>query len=385
MSDSVSACKPHIAFVSESKAMYGLLMDSDCPKVGGLEVQQSLIAGSLLDMGYTVTFLVPDLGQPAKMTNDRGITIIKTRQIASASKHPISRIREVVSVWRALELADADIYYQRGSAVITGIVAFFCKMKKKPFVFSVASNIDLDGSPQQHIARPLRMVYRYGLRNATSIVVQTDDQMKLLSRRQPGKDATLIRSTFYEPSDSEQGLPPRYVLWVGNFRDVRRPHMFLEVARLLPQYEFVMVGGSWDGQEAIFDEVSALATKIPNLTLTGAVPFKDVGRYFAQAKVFVNTSSVEGFPNTYLQAWSRGVPVVATFDADGLISKYHLGRYCSNAEEIARAVDDLMTDEALRVSIGANAKRYVEEHHSPMAVATAYDGLFTRLWQRSAT
>ena len=46
---------------------------------------------------------------------------------------------------------------------------------------------------------------------------------------------------------------------------------------------------------------------------------------YDRAKVLVNTSDVEGFPNSYLQAWIRGVPVVTLIDPDGVIEREGLG------------------------------------------------------------
>jgi len=158
--------------------------------------------------------------------------------------------------------------------------------------------------------------------------------------------------------------------------------LFIELASRLPQYEFVMVGGPRKSQESIFDEMRVRAERVPNLHLTGGVPYKEVGKYFAGAKVFVNTSSIEGFPNTYMQAWCRGVPVIATFDADGLISKYGLGSYCSSVSHLMHAVDEFMRDDALRASVGEAAIKYVREHHSAEVVAARYDELFMRLCRR---
>ena len=47
------------------------------------------------------------------------------------------------------------------------------------------------------------------------------------------------------------------------------------------------------------------------MTFHGAVPYRDAGALYSRARVLVNTSDVEGFPNTYLQAWASGTPVVA--------------------------------------------------------------------------
>lgn len=372
--------KPHICFVSESNATYGLLAGGQTnTMVGGAEVQQSLLAPALRRLGYDVTFLVPDLGQPDKVVTGQGITVIKTREQYKGGGLK-RNLQDVKALFSAMDRSGADVYYQRTSAAITGIVALYCKLRKKRFVFSVAHNMDLDGTGREQMKRHYYMIYRYGLNHAAVVVVQTDDQMRLL-KEMTGRDGVLIRSTFPEPDRPDTSVERRYVLWVGNFRDVKRPEMFIELASRLPQYEFVMVGGPLTSQESTFDEMKSRAERIGNLHLTGPIPYRDVGKHFGGAKVFVNTSSAEGFPNTYLQAWSRGLPVIATFDADGLIVKHGLGRYCENVDELVRAVDEFMRDDALRASVGESALRYARENHSLEAVAAQYDELFTRIYE----
>jgi glycosyltransferase involved in cell wall biosynthesis len=111
---------------------------------------------------------------------------------------------------------------------------------------------------------------------------------------------------------------------------------------------------------------------------TGPVAYSAIGGYFDRTRVFVNTSSVEGFPNTFLQAWIRGVPVVTFFDPDDLIARRKLGAKVSNLEQMTRAVATLAADEALRRSVGARAAQFASEQYSMSAVARSYLDLFNR-------
>jgi len=370
--------KPHICFVSDSKPTYSLLSGEPSSLVGGAELQQSIIASALRDLGYSVTFVVPDCGQPDKVVTDEGITLINARFLLGGIRG-LTYLDHVLRLFRAMKRADADIYYQRIGGLTTGVAALFCKLKRRPFVFSVASNMDLDGTLKIQFRPHYYITYRYGLKRATLVVVQTEDQLRLL-KQTAGRDGILIRSTFSVLDRAERQGVRRHVLWVGNLRAVKRPDWLVELAIRLPQYSFVMVGGPKVGEEAMFDRIRAAAREMPNLRVTGAVPYDEISQYFAEARVLVNTSSNEGFPNTYLQAWCRGVPVVGTFDADGLISKYGLGRHCSTIEELVQAVDEFMKDEVLLASVGEKAIRYVEEHHSPEAVTAQYDKLFMSLY-----
>ena len=360
-------------------------MGERCDKVGGAELQQTLLASFLVKLGYPVTFLVPDFGQPPTVTAPQGITLLKIRP-QSGRMRGLRFLDEVLRFHQAMKRADADIYYQRAASHVTGITALYCRIHRKPFVFSLASNMDLDGTWRRGLKPHYYRLYRYGLTHATVIVPQTDDQVRML-KDIPGAHAVLIRDGVPNgdtPEKSAHPAPPpanRYILWVGNFWAVKRPAMFLELARSRPQYEFVMVGGPHAVEEHIFEETREQAKGVPNLRFVGPVPFLEVGAYFDGAAIFVNTTSVEGFPNTYMQSWSKGIPVVATFDADNLIKRYGLGRHCADVDELGAGLDEFMSDEGLRGSTGERAIEYAREHHSFEAVAAQHDWLFMQLYR----
>ena len=86
--------------------------------------------------------------------------------------------------------------------------------------------------------------------------------------------------------------------------------------------------------------------------------------------VFVNTSDSEGFPNTYLQAWARGTPVVAFFDPDGVVAREGLGYAVRSIAEMRAAVVELLTNPARWTEMSNRCQRYVAERHGKSAVGT---------------
>jgi len=375
-----SSRKPHICFITEFPGMYGLLTSNDSTMAGGAEIQQMLIAKALLEIGYTVTFLVPDAGQPDEIETKSGIRVIKTfRQ--SDDPGILGRFVGIINLWRALRRAKADIFYQRTRPVLTGLIALFCNSRRKSLIYSVGSNKWADGSWKRQVPKLIIPFSIYGLRRAV-IIAQSEEQQKMVSSSL-GKEAVVIRSTFSMPIAGEC-VVPQYVLWVGNFGRVKRPEMFVELARRLPECKFLMVGGPRVSEESLFDEIRSKSGNVPNLEMTGSVPYEQVGRYFDQARVLVNTSASEGFPNTYLQAWCRGVPVAATYDVDDLLSKRDLGIFCQNIDELEAGVRRLASDTLLCKDIGERAKSYVLENHSPSSVAQAYDSVFMHLWDNQS-
>lgn len=64
---------------------------------------------------------------------------------------------------------------------------------------------------------------------------------------------------------------------------------------------------------------------MPNLVFHVAIAYRDIGKLFERCKIFINTSDLEGFQNTFLPSWIRGVPDVAAFDPDRVIASHALG------------------------------------------------------------
>ena len=64
---------------------------------------------------------------------------------------------------------------------------------------------------------------------------------------------------------------------------------------------------------------------------------------YSAATALLCTSDYEGFPNTFLEAWSFGTPVVSMVDPDSLLSTRGLGIHVTNIETAAEALRSLVT------------------------------------------
>ena len=76
----------------------------------------------------------------------------------------------------------------------------------------------------------------------------------------------------------------------------------------------------------LIQSVEDSARRLPQLEFLCEVPVDEVNQILLRARALVTTSESEGFPNTHIQAWMRGVPVVSTgIDPDNLIKNEGLG------------------------------------------------------------
>lgn len=352
---------------------YGLLSGEKTTKyVGGENVQHVLLARAWRDLGLDVSIVVHDQGQPPVTTID-GIRVLSACPRRAGVRgirwlHPHS-----TSILTALRHADADIYYQSLAGYDTGLTAWFCRRRGKRFAFRISS--DAYCIPGRQLAKLYRdrKVYEYGVRRADLIIAQTEYQRQLL-RTHFDLDSELANLAVEVPREA---AAPRDidVLWVANFRDVKRPDLVIDLARALPQLRFVVVGG---GQEAYAQRMRRAAQELPNLTMTGPIAYDSVGEYFDRARLFLNTSSMEGFPNTFLQAWIRGVPVVSFFDPDGLIAQRSLGAAVSDLAEMKDALATLSREDERRAQMGERARTFAMENYAASAVARRYVDLFAK-------
>ena len=89
--------------------------------------------------------------------------------------------------------------------------------------------------------------------------------------------------------------------------------------------------------------------------------------------MLLSTSEGEGFPNTFLQAWSSGTPVVSLMiDPDSVIERAGLGVVSGNIETIGKDLCALMESHHQREEIGLRARKHIVENHSEAVVVRAW-------------
>jgi glycosyltransferase involved in cell wall biosynthesis len=359
--------RPHVCFVAPH-AWPVLSRDAHIQVVGGAEVQQSILARLFAAHGYRVSMICLDYGQPGRSRID-GVTVHKAFRPHAGV--PVLRFLHprLTSMWRALGEVAADIYYCRSSSMWLWLVTEFCRRHGKRSLYAGASDKDFvpDLGGQLRYARD-RWLFRRGLAAVDAIVAQNETQ-RASCRKTHGRDAVVIPSC-YELPERTSSSKGDLVLWVGMVHENKRPELFLELARRLPQRRFVLIGGPRQGAQAFFERIRAQAATLPNVEATGFLPLAEVEPWFDRARVLVNTSAYEGMPNTFLQAWARGVPTVATVDVGAPVHRVGL-----TVEQLAENVEAAFSDP----SLGARCREYFERTHSAAAALERYARLFEEL------
>lgn len=342
---------------------YDLLSGAKTPRyIGGIENQLVNLARGLIDRGFPVSFITFDHGQSDGIEHD-GIRIHQ----AFVSDEGIPVIRFVHPRWTglcsALARADADIYYQMGAGCETGQVAMWCRKKQKHFIFATASDADCVPNLPLLKSRREKYLYRYGLNRARMVISQTQQQQRLLLAHH-GISSKIIRIMSPQPQSEATTLGKRKrIIWVGRISPEKRPHLLLDIARRLPEYTFDLIGEA-NADTEYAQNFRQKVENNPSIILHGKVSNELLNEMYNGALLLIGTSRTEGFPVTFVEAWSRGIPVVSTFDPDRVIAKYNLGWTASSADNLVSALKESMSEPKKWKAASESAKDYYAKKHS---------------------
>jgi len=344
---------------------------------GGAELQAVLIARSLARGGLRVRHLV--VSADLTVTAD-GVEIV---QLPPAYRHGGLAGRR--ALLRGLREADGGVYIQRSASIDTAFVAAFARVVGRRSVFSASSDGDfltrradlaVIGSGLDDMR--VRLLYRFGLRTVDAVVAQTRRQAELARglRLQP-----VLIPNICEPG-ARRSEAPEFVLWIGSLTPVKDPLAYVDLAERVPGVRFVMVAHEHPTRSrGLADFVHARAGRLPNLELLSRRPPAELAELYGRALAVVNTSSFEGFPNTFLEGWARGVPAVSlAIDPDGVIARRGLGVFAGGSlETAAAAIRRYVEEPETARAAGEAGYRYVEETHAPDVVTPGWLALVERL------
>lgn len=105
---------------------------------------------------------------------------------------------------------------------------------------------------------------------------------------------------------------PLRLLWVGQLAYRKGPHHLIEALRMLPPHEFSLTMLC-----RTQPDLDLLRDLPPSVKILSSVPDNSLSNLYDEHDVFVMPSLVEGFGMVYLEAMSRGLPIVTTENGGG--------------------------------------------------------------------
>lgn len=322
---------------------------------GGAAMQLYLLSEEFSNYpDVAVSSIVADYGQKDVEVYDKTI-------VYRSLNFKKNVIKQVVKFFRVFNMVKADVYVQRTLTPVSGILALYCKITNKKFVYMVAHDREVDGTYERKNGFLNSYIANLVFKCADLVIVQNSVQENNL--RGKGRSSILLRSGFN--IDNISKLKKNHVLWVGRSEYWKNPEMFLKLARLNPKNKFIMVCSKATNQYKYHSKIKNLALKIKNLQFIEFVPYSEIDTYFKEAKVFINTSDQEGFPNTFIQAMKNKTPIVSlNVNPDDVLNKYQCGFICENCFEVVNQyLDKLLHDQKLYKKMSESAYKCAKKNH----------------------
>lgn len=359
---------PRVCFLSPGRRAFDVL-GGDTRQSGGAEAQLARIARVFAERGHAAT-LIYGSGGDGHSALRAGVTCVDA--------YPAwRRAASIVRFWRLLDTLRPALLYARLPDDFLALAALYAAVRPGVrLVYSLANDQfcnpwrSFDYKAWFH--NPL---YALALRWAPVVAVQHAGQIPLV-RPYVGGELMQLPNLAPSPRRAPRALAETRhdVIWLAQIRPTKRLRLLLDLAASLPQLRFAVVGG--------FDETTPPAeqqrlreqmAQLPNLRFYDAQPATVVAELLSQSRLLVNTSSHEGFPNSMLEAWNLGLPVVSlAVDPGGVIVRERLGAVSGSPAQLVADVARLCTDEALNAAAGARGRAYVQRQHSVEAVYAAF-------------
>jgi glycosyltransferase involved in cell wall biosynthesis len=345
---------------------------------GGAERQMMLLALALSSKGFRVAHIVFQPHDP--MALPPRLTLVR-REDDDGARSVVGGLREAMRVWRALSAADARVIIVRSATPAVGVAALHCKLHRRKLIFSSAT--DSDFIPPETSKHSLSStLYRLGLSLADVVVVQSRDQVSLARHRlQAGRGDIVHVPSFCERADDEaETTPSRSFLWVGRIRAEKAPLRYVALARAIPDERFSMIPIVLDAKSE-YRQLQDAADNVDNLELLERIPHPQLMERISGAIAVVNTSTDEGMPNVFLEAWARGVPVLTLeCDPDRVVEQRGLGVAARGSwDRFVAGARELLDGGFPRAEFSGRARSYVEEFHSVDAVSSRWAGVLEPL------
>jgi glycosyltransferase involved in cell wall biosynthesis len=351
------------------------------PDFGGAEVQMYLLAREMSKNSQdTVELWVADYGQN-RLEQDGELWL--RNAFPGPALSAIVRFGRLVRLFLEFVFRRADVVIQRTLTPWTWFLALLTRLKGAKFVYMVADDSELSvsrGSHNEEVGDPTGARQRYRSFGLCHLVVTQNKHQTDSATKRYHTDLLELHSSIAATERADLLPDGRYVLWVGRNVPKKRPLLFIHLAERLPHYDFVMVCRAGpSGAEN--QQLQAEAAEVPNLRLTWGVPYAQINEWFRHARIFVNTSSSEGFPNAFLQAARGGAVIVSLFvDPGGVLSAKGIGAVCEDElERLVSATESLMVDEDRYREYVERAWSYLLEHHDASRNAARFHAELSRL------
>jgi glycosyltransferase involved in cell wall biosynthesis len=343
---------------------------------GGFGRAVRMIGRELVRRGVRVTAVAPARGGAPRDVDVDGIRVLEFNR------------RSVRDAFQLLRSANADVYHSQDPSLWTYVAQRAAPERRHVVTFRDPRTLR-DWKTEWVAAghrSPAWLAYPFLVDNAlTTRAVRRADRRfvaapelaaKVTSKYGLAEEPVFLPTPVAIPAAEPKSVTP-LVCWIGRLDRRKRPELFLELARRVPEVEFVAVGGVANARRDAAGRRAARS--IANLDLRDRVDqfaSDELFRLLARSWVITNTSVLEALPTTFVEAAATGCAVLALQDTTGFAARF--GYAARDLDDLERGLRHLLDDDRWRL-LGAAGHAFVSTTYETSIAIEAHLHLYREL------
>lgn len=356
-------------------------------QAGGAELQVHFLAKLFLEKKWIV-YRITRASNKQFINDDEGLKYLYLKESNSLENDYIAFKKLCIE-------NDLNLFYQRGRKRFTYFVGRYTKETSTVSIFSLSSDndcykrtllkdvISITNNPLKIIKTMLSYYFKgkrdkdsfFGMKHMTKILCQTNYQKDVLYNNCKLR-SELLENLWEINNDSYSERNIFKVIWIANIKKLKRPEIYLD---LVDQYnskysnnvQFYLVGAL---QNTKYQElIKQYSNKYSNFFYLGKKKYFEIDQLLKEMCLLVNTSIYEGFSNTFVQAWLKGVPVISFgVNPDYILTKKNVGFVVKDIDKAICIIRELTVNQEKYTEMSKNCIRFSKNKFSPKNV---YDKL----------
>ncbi len=331
-------------------------------KVGGAQKQTFLLSSELAkDPSFDVHFCVADFGQ-------ENFEIIRNVKLWKAFSFNEPIIKRTLKFLKTLKRINADYYIFRSPDIGVAFAVFYIKnVLKKKIIYMIAGDMETSHKRLSRFTSARTAFFmKYVYQKADQITAQTlqqAGQFKEFRKRTPDR---IIKNIYPVMNPEIDILKKNEILWVGRLDKVKKPELFLELAKKHRHRRFIMIAPVIRDYQSYGIQFREKTRDIENLILLDYIDPKEIKSYYLKAELYVLTSEYEGFSNTMAEACQYECPTISfNVNPDNILHHHNFG-ICAAGDlnRFFAMFESLISDKERLIKMGKNARNYIETYHS---------------------
>lgn len=322
-------------------------------QIGGIAVQMYFWAKVFAQNGWQVF----SFKENAKHTEEKEAVVFKPQK-------SVQSINALLEWWYAfyyLLRIRPDVVIYRGANRSLFPLSVFSKLFNVKLVMFGASDVNFEPGKELVGSEFNRKQYQKAVKRIRLFVTQNKHQHDTLLKNYCKKSMMLYNIWGEVNQKPKEMVPSSDAVWVAVFRRLKRAEWVFEAANQCPEYRFAMAGG---GSDDYYKDMQTQAQSVGNIEFLGPKSFFYTNSLVQQSKVLLCTSTFEGFPNTFLQAWSNGIPVISTVDPSNIIADNNLGVIIAKEDDLPGAIRKVLEDKGHYKKQQNSIMEFFNKNHS---------------------